>query len=299
MRLRYYSHGRVLRHTTVVSTSSVAQASAAQFQAELERIAQSARCAVGAQAIDLSDGATFGVKADSVFPQYSAIKIPILIELFRRADAEPGLLSRRVRVNTANRTGGSGILCAFSDNSSELSLNDLAVLMIALSDNTATNILIDKLDMNAINHTIAALGHARTRLQRKMIRPEASARDEENLSTPAEAAALMQQMARGELPLSAPAAARVRAILEIDKPDPARDPLPVDVRVAFKPGGGPGARTAWAWVDLPGRPYAFAAMAAFTRDDAEGGSVIRAISAACYDYFSRRARANSFGVRAQ
>ena len=40
-------------------------------------------------------------------------------------------------------------------------------------------------------------------------------------------------------------------------------------------------------------------MAAFTRDDIEGGSVIRAISAACYDYFSRRARANSFGVRAQ
>ncbi len=282
-----------------VSTSTVAHAFDAQFQAELERIAQSARCAVGAQAIDLSDGAAFGVNIDVVFPQYSAIKIPILIELFRRADAETGLLSQRVRVNAANRTGGSGILSAFADDASELSLSDLAVLMIALSDNTATNMLIDTLDMDAINQTIAALGHTRTRVQRKMIRPEASARDEENLSTPAEAAALMQQMARGELPLSTQAAARVRAILEIDKPDPARDPLPADLRMAFKPGGGPGARTAWAWVDLPGRPYVFAAMAAFTGDDAEGAAIIRAISAACYDHFTRRAHANSFGVRTQ
>ena len=282
-----------------MSTSTVAQALAAQFQAELARIAQSARCAVGARAIDLSDGAAFGVNADVVFPQFSAIKIPILVELFRRADAEPNLLAQRLRVNAANRTGGSGILGAFGDDSSELSLYDLAVLMIALSDNTATNLLIDTLGMDAINQTIAALGHTRTRLQRKMIRPEASARDEENLSTPAEAAALMHQLARGKLPLSAQAAARVRAILEIDKPDPARDPLPADLRMAFKPGGGPGARTVWAWVDLPGRPYVFAAMAAFTRDDAEGDAIIRAISAACHDYFSRRAHANSFGVRTQ
>lgn len=283
--------------TNSAAALTVDQLMRTQFQARLARLARDTRAVLGVQSIDLTDGTALGVNADVIFPQYSAIKIPVLLELFRQADALPALLRETLQVGPENRTGGSGVLDAFADGASALALEDLATLMIALSDNTATNMLIDRLGMPAVNGLLTQLGCEHTRLRRKMIRLDFSARNEENTSTPGEGARIMAQLARGELPLSALAQQRARAILEVDKADPLRDPIPAEVRVAFKPGGGPGARTAWAWVDLPGRPYVLAVMATFTANDAEGEALVREVSAAAYDHFSRLRKANRYGVR--
>ena len=79
-----------------------------------------------------------GVHQRLVFPQGSAITIPILIELFRQGERRRGLLEERRPVS--------------------------------LSDNTATNLLIDALGMDAVNRTLADMGFRETRLQRRMIR---------------------------------------------------------------------------------------------------------------------------------
>ena len=248
----------------------------------------------GASVIDLATGERWGVNQDLSFPQGSAIKIPILLELFRRAEAEPGLLERRVAVSARDQVGGTGILQRLTDGGSQVSLEDLAILMITLSDNTATNMLIDALGMEPVNALMDSLEAPHTRLRRRMIQTEASARGEENVSTPAEAALLMERIARCRLPLGEASCRRVLDILEIPKADPVMDPLPGNVPVAFKPGTIEGVRTVWALVSLPDRPYVLTVM---TNYGGDGGQAVRLFSEAAWEYFFRLARSTEHGTR--
>ncbi len=264
------------------------------LQERLENIVSGYEGVAGVHVLDLTDGTRFAVRDDLAFPQASSIKIPILLELFRRAEAEPGLLERRVEMTDEVRTGGSGVLQYLTDGGSALSLEDYAVYMILYSDNTATNVLIDALGMDAVNALSASLGATRTLLQRKMIRPEESARGNENLSTPSDAARIMERIASCDLPMSEASCERAREILEIPKGGPFRDPVPSSVPVAWKPGGITGVAAAWGLVDLPDRPYVLVVMSSYGGD---GGAVIREISTAAWDYFSRLSGVTEYGTR--
>ncbi|MDE0393148.1 MAG: serine hydrolase [Gammaproteobacteria bacterium] len=266
----------------------------AQLQAELERVADGYEGVAGVHILDLTSGDRFAVRDDFVFPQASAIKVPILLELFRRAEAEPDLLGRRVELTDAVRTGGSGVLLHLTDGGSALSLEDYAIYMIVYSDNTATNVLIDELGMEAVNALSTSLGATSTKLQRKMIRPEQSAIGNENLSTPRDAALIMERIASCDLPMGAEGCRRVREILEIYKGGPIRAPVPREVPIAFKPGGITGVATAWGLVDVPDRPYVIAVMSNY---GGNGGAVVEAVSAAAYRYFSRLSGITPYGAR--
>ncbi|HLB38341.1 MAG TPA: serine hydrolase [Gemmatimonadales bacterium] len=265
-----------------------------KLRADLEAIAEDFDGVLGAQIVDLTDSTTVGVNQRLVFPQGSAIKIPILIEVFRQAERRPGMLQERRPVTRAAQVGGSGVIQYFGDGSSTLSLEDLAVLMITLSDNTATNVLIDAVGMNAINQTLADMGFRETRLQRKMIQPEASLRGEENLSTPAEAAEVMTRLARCDLPVGQASCRRITEILEIPKGGAVREPVPGSVRIAFKPGTLEGVATVWAYVELPDRPYVVVVM---TNYGGNGDEAIRMVSEVAYGYFAKLARATPHGTR--
>jgi beta-lactamase class A len=264
------------------------------FQAELEAITDGFDGVAGLHLVDLTDGDRFDVRGDLVFPQASAIKITILLELFRRAEIEPGLRRERIEMTAANRTGGSGVLQVLTEGGSALSLEDHAIYMILHSDNTSTNILIDRLGMDAINRLSASLGAPQTLVQRRMIQPEASARGQENISTPREAAAIMERIASCDLPMSEASCQRVRQILEIPKGGPTRAPVPGTVPIAFKPGGITGVATTWALVGLSGRPYVLSVM---TNYGGDGVAVIQSVAAAAYRYFSKLAGATPYGTR--
>jgi beta-lactamase class A len=265
-----------------------------KFRQELEAISNEFSGVAGMHVVDLTDGEHFDVNGDLVFPQASAIKVAILLELFRRAESEPGIRGKRVELTRANRTGGSGVLQVLTDGGSALSLEDHAIYMVLHSDNTSTNILIDELGMDAINRLAASLGAPATLVQRRMIDPESSARGRENISTPREAARIMERIASCDLPMSAAGCARVREILEIPKSGPVRSPVPGSVPIAFKPGNITGVATVWALVGLPGRPYVLTVM---TNYGGDGAAVIEAASGAAYGYFTKLAGATPFGTR--
>ena len=268
---------------------------AGRLQQQLQRLADAAPGVAGISVVDITSGKRFGVNDSLLFPQGSAIKIPILIELYRRADRGEVKLSDRLPVRGADQVGGSGLLQHFSDGGSELSLRDLAIAMIVLSDNTATNLLIDRLGMDRVTKTMAEIGAAQTRLKRKMIRPEESAKGNENISTPREAADLMVRLSRCELPVSAGSCAAIRAILEIPKSGAFREAIPASLPVAWKPGGIEGAQTAWGLVNVPGAPYAIAIMINYGTDDVD--RAMRELSSAVYTYFTQIARTTPYGTR--
>lgn len=251
---------------------------------------------LGVKIIDLTDSSSVAVNADVVSATASAIKVAILVELARQADANPGLLAERHVLAAGEVVGGSGLLQYFTPGSSALSVQDLATLMLTQSDNTATNILIERVGMANVNHTLAGMGLTHTKLQREMIRPKESAAGHENISTPAEAAALMERIATCNLPVSAARCAWVLRMLELPKDETVRSVVPSRIRVASKPGSLTGIATSWAYVELPGRPFVIAVMTSWGESQ-RGDDAIARVARLAFEYFSRLAGATPYGTR--
>lgn len=269
---------------------------AEKMRVELRRIADDTRGVVGAQVIDLATGDRIGVNDTLTFPQGSTIKVPLLIELYHQAATGRLDLATRVPVRAADRTGGDGLLQHLGDATSQLSLGDLAVFMITVSDNTATNMLIDRVGMDQVNATLRELGVPQVRMQRKMIRPKDSAAGNENIATPAAAATIMAKIARCELPVPKDRCADLRRLLEIPKGGPIEASVPEGVRVAWKPGDIEGVNTMWGLVDLPGRPYVVVGMVNYSDAD-DAMRALRRIADAAYGYFHVLARSTPYGAR--
>ena len=89
------------------------------------------------------------------------------MELVRRVAAGDLTLEQRIPVLAAQQVGGSGVLKDLSAGI-ELPLRDVGTLMIVLSDNTATNMMVDLLGLEAINRTIRGFGLERTTLFNKV-----------------------------------------------------------------------------------------------------------------------------------
>jgi beta-lactamase class A len=269
-----------------------------KVQEELERAAQQFDGVMGIAVKDLGGADAFTVNADAVFPQASSIKIPVLIELYRQAQTGTVKLDERVEIRQALKAGGSGVLQHFGDGGSALTLRDLAVLMIVLSDNTATNILIDRVGMEKVNGMLQHHGLRKTRLQRRMLDTEAQQAGRENLSTPLEMVWLLGLLHQGKL-LNQPNTAAVIEILSYSKNTPLRRGLPGNVQLANKPGGLAGVACDSGIVYLEGRPYAISVMTTFgSASDADAGpAAIGEVSKRVYEYFRRVAASNALGVR--
>lgn len=263
-------------------------------EARLREIAAGVRGAMGIAALDLTSGERFAVNENLVFPQGSAIKIPILLEVYKQANAGKFQLTDLRWLNKADQVGGSGVLFELGDHTSQLSIRDLAVLMIVLSDNTATNMLIDLVGMANVNQTLGALGLKQTRLQRKMLNTAASGRGEENLATPAEAARIMEILYRGEF-LNRQVCDEILAILKKPKSGGINAALPAAIPVAFKPGGIAGVATEWAIVYLKERPYVAVVMENYAIGE-EAATAMQEISRTLYDYFWRLGNATRHGT---
>ncbi len=251
---------------------------------------------MGLAIIDLQSGEEILINAQATFPTGSSIKIPILIELHRQAAAGTLKLTETLPITNRQQVGGSGVLLHFAEGGSQLSLHDLSILMIALSDNTATNLLIERLGMDRINQTIVDLGLPGIKLQRKMIDLAAMARGAENIATPREAARLLELLAQGKV-INTEVSAAVLKTLRIPKSSPIPRLLPASTTVANKPGGLEGVACDWGLIEIPNRPFAVAVMTTYNGESAGADEAIARISRLAYDYFSRLARSTPYGAR--
>ena len=109
-------------------------------------------------AVDLSTGERVDWQPDLVLPTASVIKVPVLIALLRRVDQGGIDLDARVTMKAEERVGGSGVLKLF-DGGLQPTVRDVATMMIAVSDNTATNMVIDLVGgTEPVNAAMAELG---------------------------------------------------------------------------------------------------------------------------------------------
>ncbi|MCM2255797.1 MAG: class A beta-lactamase-related serine hydrolase [Vicinamibacteria bacterium] len=265
----------------------------AKLEARVARVDASLDGVLGLVIKDLTSGATIVRRGDEPFPQASSIKLPVLYEAWRQADAGRLDLDAVTTPPAAPRAGGGGVLQVLGGRVS-LTWHDLAVLMMGWSDNEATNLLIDRVGMQAVNARLDELGLPNTRLRRRMMDLGAAREGRENVSTPLEMARLMEVLREGR-GLSPARARDLLDVAAVAKESAFRDPLPAALRVVDKPGALEGVRCVSAFVDLPGRPYVVVVMTTFLRRDADGDAAIRELSAAVFETFDRLARSSDLG----
>ncbi len=246
---------------------------------------------MGYSIADLSSGRTAHHQEDVVFPTASTIKIAILLALATKVHA--GELDWQSRHNTSDlpKVGGSGILSMLR-HPVELSLWDLATLMIALSDNDATNACIDLSGMEYVNTLLRSLGLTKTLLRRKMMDAEAVKRGDENVSTPRELASLVSKIElRQEIPDEV--SRDVLAMLALEKGGGFSQGLPASIRRINKPGGLDHVAVE-AGIFYPNdRPIALAVMANFVEEDPTG-AIARLIKTA-FRYTRLMAECTEYG----
>lgn len=283
----------------IIQTTADAQIQAREIlkqkaENDLKEIISSSPSLTGFMAIDLTSGETLGINSDIVFTQASAIKIPILMEVYKQAHEKKFLLTDIKPLLPINTVAGSGILNVMTD-PVNLSIRNYCMLMIGLSDNSATNTLIELVGMKNISNTMQSLGFPNTKVQRKMIDQPASLRNEENLSTPAEAVQIMKLLYEGKFIDQR----NSDEILSILKKNPIENSklskgLPSNVKLAFKPGGMGGVSTEWGIVYLSNRPYAISVMENY-KTSSTPSEIISVVSNRVFDYFSML-KATKYGV---
>jgi beta-lactamase class A len=162
---------------------------------------------------NLDTGAAYSLGGDERVRTASTIKLAVMVEAFARVSEGRAKWSDELLLTKEKKVGGSGILNELSDGL-RLTFRDAVNLMMTLSDNTATNLVIDVVTADAVNARMASLGLSDTRLMRKVFgggvseegkRPE-NARFGLGRSSPREMVALLEKLERGEL--VSPAASR-------------------------------------------------------------------------------------------
>ena len=250
---------------------------------------------LGVAIVDLQSSRILQHNGETVFPQASSIKIPIMMEAFRAARGGKLKLDGNVTLEKTESVGGSGHLrLLLRSQPVTLTVRDLITAMIETSDNTATNKLIEMVGMDSVNRLLTELGFPKTRLQRRMLDSKAATEDRENVSTPLEMARLAELLYRGKA-IDAEASKDMIEILKLVDAD-FRKTIPQNVSVAAKPGAVPGVRAETGIIFLNKRPFVLSVMSTFVDSQT---NPIPAITRMVYEHFEKLAASNRYGHKLQ
>jgi len=288
-----------LTHLTLAQEAAPTTLHAAlheQVEAGMRQTAQRLDGVAGYAIQDLATSDSFYLNADSVFPTASSIKLAVLLELMRQAQEGKLSLDEQHTVRRSETTVGDDdpILAMLGDGTVTMSLRDIATFMVVLSDNSATNILIDRVGLDNVNSETARLGLRETHLRRKMIDIEAARQGRENVSTPRELMTLVEKVHAGDV-LDPVHTKDYFSVLALPKDSLFHKALPSTVTIEDKPGALDAVRCDTGIIEVKGHPFAISVMTTYDGDNAEGERAVREIARLAYDYFSRLAGSSAYG----
>src|SRR5260370_20910888 len=249
---------------------------------------------MGVAIVDLTDDRKYLLHANDVFPQASSIKICVLAELYRQAQQGKLRLTDLYTVNAADLVQYSDIMGGLTPGVTRITLRDLATMMVAVSDNSATNVLIDRVGMDKVIAMLDSLNLPHTRLRRKMMDLEAATHGRGNICTPREMMTLLEDIYQGKV-LKQEMTADFFKLLSTNKSSWIPRDLPADVKIANKSGALEGVRNDSGIVFVEGRPYVICVMTTFLRNERDGEQAISKTSLAAFRMFDRLSRASEYG----
>lgn len=235
----------------------------------LDSIAGTHRGVVGYSITNLETGEHLERRGDETFTTASLIKVPVLVALFDLAEKKQLTLDDPVVLTEIDKVGGAGEL-QFLRTPLTLRLWDVAWLMSTLSDNTATNIILDRIKIRRVWQKMEALGlphtkvHSGSMTRIASVAPDSSAKYGLGVTTPNEMAQLFALMAQGKAVSPAADSVMLR-ILQNNRDDSKLARFNYNVRLSHKTGDVDQARTDCGVFYLPARVVT----CVLTRDNAD------------------------------
>lgn len=255
---------------------------------------------MGVAIVDLTDGRAILQNADRVFPTASSIKIAILLELYRQEQEARGGAQGKAKLDDVysfdpkDLVEDSQIMAGLTAGVTRVTNRDLAQFMIAVSDNAATNVLIDRVGKDNVIAMLRNFGLTKTMLRRKMMDIAAARRGEENVSTSQEMVRLLEGIHKTKVLNKELNAEFIKQLSTLKDSYIPRE-LPPGVQVANKPGSLEGVRTDSGIVFARNRPFAISVMTAYDRDERAAERAISAIALEAYQCFEMRGKTTEYG----
>src|SRR5213596_136339 len=271
-----------------------------KLETRVEEIAARLDGVMGVAVLDLTDGRVLLRNADRVFAAASSIKLAILLELYRQDQEARAGAKGKARLDDIysfdpkDLVEDSRIMAGLTPGVTRVTNRDLAQFMVAVSDNAAANILIDRVGKDNVNAMLHGLGLSKTMLRRKMIDIAAARRGDENVATPQEMARLLEAIYKGKA-LSKQATAEFIKQLSTKKGSYIPRYLPESVQVANKPGELEAVRNDSGIVFAQNQPFAISVMTAYDRDEKAAERAIGEVALEAYRYFDMRGKTSDYG----
>jgi len=248
----------------------------------------------------LGTGESFAYEAAAVMPTASLIKFPVMVEVYRQAAARKVDMNAVVILKQQDKVPGSGILTNHFTAGARFALRDAVRLMIAFSDNTATNLVLDATGIGATAATMEKLGYPNTKIHSKVFRrdmsvfPERSKKFGLGSTTAEEMVRLCEAVHRRQLVSPHACEEMLDHLRACEDKDKFPRFLPPQTKVAFKTGSLDETRTAAGIIEWPAGPVALCVLSCENEDrrwvpDNAGNRLCAEIARAVYDHFEERA----------
>ena len=205
------------------------------LQNKIENIVEESSANISVSFYDLDLGEGFSINGDKQVPSASMIKLLILLKAFDECHKGKLNLEDTISLDDYERVDGSGILKELYRNH-KFSIRELLILMIIVSDNTATNILIDLLGREEINKIGHDLGLEKTILQRKMMDSLAKEKGLDNFTSSNEILKLLKMIYEKNFINEDYSELALDILLRQQERDRLQRYLPEDLKIANKSG---------------------------------------------------------------
>jgi D-alanyl-D-alanine carboxypeptidase (penicillin-binding protein 5/6)/beta-lactamase class A len=246
----------------------------------------------------LVTGESYYLNADEPMPTASLIKVAVLIEAYQQADEGKVKMTDPLTLHDSDKVPGSGILTYHFSDGVTLPLRDAARLMIAYSDNTATNLVLDKIGVAAVNERMEAWGLPNTKINAKVFRgsttsvaPERTRKYGLGSTTAREMTTLFEELQTGERVRPALKQAILCHLGHNEDKDKFTRLLPAGTKVIHKDGSVSNARTDAGIIITPTGPVAVCVLTNGNTDqrwqsDNAGNMLCARVAKEVYDHFA-------------
>lgn len=290
--------GSVILLSSLAALAPAEPASLADLDKQLSKLIDGHKGKVAIGVKHLVNGETYYHNADTVMSTASLIKVAVMIEAYQQADAGKFKLTDMVTLRDQDKVPGSGILTRHFSEGATFSIRDAIRLMMAQSDNTATNLVLDRVGIQAVNERMKAWGFPETRINAKVFRRDTSVALERSKkyglgsTTAREMVGLLEELQAGSRNRPAIKQTLLNHLLANDDKDKFTRLLPEGTKVAHKDGSLSDARTDAGIIHTPTGPVVVCVLTnrnedhSWVRDNA-GNLLCAKVALAVYNHYAR------------
>lgn len=282
----------------VVSTHQTARAD--DLKSRITPLVDAYKGKAGVAIKHLKNGTEFYLNADDAMPTASMIKLPIMVETYWQTAEGKVKLDTKITLTKEDKVQGSGVLTQHFADGATFQLRDAVHLMIAYSDNTATNLVLDQIGIPSTNIRMEKLGFPNIKINAKVfkgsttsIAPERTKKYGLGSAAPAEMVKLLELLEAGKVATPESCKEMIALLKTCEDKDSMRRYLPLGMEVAHKTGAVNEIRTDAGIMYLPSGPVAYCIMTDKNEDkrwsaENAGQVLVAKIAREIYDQFNEK-----------